>query len=116
MALLLYVSFCGLCPGGNRRSESSPGNEYLDCSSAGHQVENDTDDGEDQQDMDPRADGVHANHTEQPQYEQNDGDCPKHVFSPETCKAISSAVGLSISQPRTASCGKLRGTAMRLPL
>jgi hypothetical protein len=54
--------------------------------SAREQVEDDTDDGEDQEKMDPCANGINANYPKQPQYEQNDCDRPKHLSSPETCR------------------------------
>jgi hypothetical protein len=56
------------------------GKRCLNGPPAREQVEDDADDREDQEKMDPRSDGVHADYAEQPQNEQNDGDRPKHVL------------------------------------
>jgi hypothetical protein len=71
-----------------------PGDEDLDCPSAREQIEDDRDDGEDKKQVNPCADGVYAHYSEQPQYKQDHGNRPKHTFSPESCPAIASAMGL----------------------
>ena len=49
------------------------------CGTAtGEQVEDEYDDGEDDKDMNPSAEGIAADQTQQPEDEQNDGDGPKH--------------------------------------
>jgi hypothetical protein len=71
-----------------------PGEEDLSCPSAREQVEDDGDDGEDEEQVNPGSDGVYANYSQQPQYEQDHGDRPKHTFLLEGCPAIAPAVGL----------------------
>jgi hypothetical protein len=65
----------------------------LDRSSAGHQVEDDADNGKHKEDVNPGADGVYTDNSEQPQNKQDNRDRPKHSFSPETCPAMISAIG-----------------------
>jgi hypothetical protein len=50
----------------------------LERSSAGHEVKDEDDDGEDEQDMYPSAQGVTADEAENPQDEENDCNGPKH--------------------------------------
>ena len=50
----------------------------LERSSAGHEVEDEDDDGENQEDVDPAAEGVTADQTHDPENEENDSDGPKH--------------------------------------
>jgi hypothetical protein len=51
----------------------------LDSSSTGEQVEDEHDDGENQQNVDPSAKRVAANEAYEPEDEEDDCDCPKHV-------------------------------------
>jgi ABC-type Zn2+ transport system substrate-binding protein/surface adhesin len=52
----------------------------LKCSSSGEQVEDKDNDGQDEEDVNPSAHCVAADQTENPEYEKNDGDRPKHVW------------------------------------
>lgn len=52
---------------------------FLYGTTAGEQVEDENDDGEDDEDMNPSAEGVAADQAQQPEDEENDGDGPKHV-------------------------------------
>jgi hypothetical protein len=36
--------------------------------------------------MDPAPEGVAADHADQPKYKENNGDGPKHCFSPESAR------------------------------
>ena len=72
--------------------EASAAQLMLDRASAREQVEDEHDDGEDEEEMNPAAEGVAADDAKQPQYEQNDGDRPKHFFPPEICPAISAGL------------------------
>ena len=63
-----------------RGSPDDRDDRLLDSPSSREQVEDQHDDGEHQEDMDPRAYRVYAHYSEQPKDEQNDCDCPKHYF------------------------------------
>jgi hypothetical protein len=78
MDLLLYVLLRKKArwPSGNWDSLGGAS----DCASAGEEVEDEYDDGQDEKYVDPAAEGVTADHAKQPKDEQNDGDCPKHRF------------------------------------
>jgi hypothetical protein len=47
-------------------------------SSAGQEVEDEHNDGEDQKDVNPSAQRITANESYDPEEEENNGDCPKH--------------------------------------
>jgi hypothetical protein len=51
----------------------------LKGSSPGHQIEDEHDDGKDEKDMDPSAQCVAADESYDPEEEENNCDCPKHV-------------------------------------
>jgi hypothetical protein len=51
----------------------------LKCSSAGQEVKDKNDDGKDQEDMNPTAQGVAADQSYDPENEEDNGDCPKHL-------------------------------------
>jgi hypothetical protein len=53
------------------------------CSSATDQLNNEDYQRNDQQDMDVRANHVESNEADQPKYQQNQKNCPKHRVSPE---------------------------------
>jgi hypothetical protein len=57
-----------------------PARAGLECAPSGEQIEDEDDDGEHEKDVNPAAQGVTADQPEKPQYDQNDGDCPKHVL------------------------------------
>jgi len=50
----------------------------LERSSAGHEVEDEHDNGENQKDVYPSTQGVTANESYDPKYEKDNRDCPKH--------------------------------------
>jgi hypothetical protein len=51
----------------------------LNGSSAGHEVEDQNDNGENQKDMNPAPEGIAADQTYDPEDEEDNGDSPKHV-------------------------------------
>ena len=55
------------------------GCERLQCSPARQQIEDKNDDGENQQKVDPAAEGVTAHEAENPKNYKDDGDRPKHM-------------------------------------
>ena len=52
----------------------------LQRAAACDEVEDENDDGEDDEEMNPSAEGVAADQAQQPEDEENDGDGPKHCF------------------------------------
>src|ERR1700738_3700611 len=80
----------------------------LKCASAGEQVEDEDDDGEDEKDVNPATQGVAANQTYDPEDEEDNGDCPKHFvgllgdpgFVPPGSQSRSGPCGLPV-----VSCG-----------
>jgi hypothetical protein len=50
----------------------------LQRSSAGEKIEDEHNDCEDEKDVDPAAEGVAADESNDPEDEENNGDCPKH--------------------------------------
>jgi hypothetical protein len=52
----------------------------LESSSAGEEVEDEDDDGEDEKDVDPATQGVAANQSYDPEDEEDNSDCPKHFL------------------------------------
>jgi hypothetical protein len=56
--------------------QSSPD---LDGSSARHEIEDEHDDGENQKDMNPTSQCVAADESYNPEDEENNRNCPKHV-------------------------------------
>jgi hypothetical protein len=50
-----------------------------DGSSAGHEIEDEHDDGEYQKDMNPSSQCVTADESHNPEDEENNCNCPKHV-------------------------------------
>jgi hypothetical protein len=91
----------------------------LYASTAGEQVEDENDDGENQQKMDPAAHGVTADEAQNPENYENDGDSPKHgVGLLEMCAAVCesdrrSAVGTQEAR-QGVRYGKLPGRMTRL--
>src|SRR6266478_1716821 len=63
-----------------------------DDSSAGHEIEDEHDDGENQKDMNPPSQGVAADESQDPEDEENNCNCPKHVCSPRRLPALASPV------------------------
>jgi hypothetical protein len=51
-----------------------------DGSSAGHQIEDEHDDGENQKDMNPASQCVAADESYDPENEENNRNCPKHFL------------------------------------
>jgi hypothetical protein len=62
------------------RTQRARANIFLNRPSSGEQIEDEHDDGEDQENVYPAPEGIAADHAKQPQYEQYDGDRPKHSF------------------------------------
>jgi hypothetical protein len=52
---------------------------WLERPSAGHEIEDEDDDGEDKENMYPATKGVAADESNDPENEENNGDCPKHL-------------------------------------
>ncbi len=52
----------------------------LESLSARQQVEDEDNERQDEKDMNPSAERVAADQAENPEDEQDDGDCPKHLF------------------------------------
>src|SRR5260370_27868438 len=63
-----------------------------DDSSARHEIEDEHDDGENQKDMDPSSQRVAADESEDPENEENDGNCPKHLCTPRRLPGLTSPV------------------------
>jgi hypothetical protein len=59
---------------------------WLERSSTGHQVEDEHDDGKDQEDVNPSAEGVTADESYDPEDEKNNRDCPKHFVLLDDCR------------------------------
>jgi hypothetical protein len=76
-----------LCCGDNVRAR-------LESASARQQVEDQNDNGENQQKMNPAAQRITADQAEEPEYDQDNGDRPKHN------KALRNIVRLGESHPR----------------
>jgi hypothetical protein len=56
---------------------------WLDATPSAEKVKNEDDDGEDEENVDPRAHGINADDTQKPQNYEDDGDSPKHCWPPE---------------------------------
>ena len=84
-------------------------------SPAGHEVEDEHNNGEDKKDVNPTAQGVAADESYYPEDEKNNGDGPKHCRSPKR-----SRFGFSGSQNGVqllaVTCGKVPGPSVRLPV
>jgi len=59
---------------------------WLERSSTGEQVEDEHDDGKDQKDVNPSAEGVTADESYDPEDEKNNCDCPKHLALLDDCR------------------------------
>jgi hypothetical protein len=68
------------------------GTGLLERSSSGHQVEDEHDDGKDQKDVNPSAEGVTADESYDPEDEKNNGDCPKHFVLLDDCRFLATPV------------------------
>jgi len=58
----------------------------LQRSSTGQQIEDEHDDGKDQKDVNPSAEGIAAYKPNDPEDEKNDRDCPKHLVLLDDCR------------------------------
>jgi hypothetical protein len=52
---------------------------WLERPSAGHEIEDEDDYGEDKENVNPATEGVAADESNDPKNEENNGDCPKHL-------------------------------------
>jgi hypothetical protein len=73
--------FPALFPNKKHRGTSAASTEKLRLkgSSAGQEVKDENDDGENQKDMNPAAEGIAADQTYDPKDEEDNGDSPKHL-------------------------------------
>ena len=88
----------------------------LQRSSTGQQIEDEHDDGKDQKDVNPSAEGVAAYKPNDPEDEKNNRDCPKHFVLLDDFRFYFSGFASDGVQNTSPSCGKLRGTSGRLPV
>jgi hypothetical protein len=58
----------------------------LKRSSSREKIKDEHDDGKDQKDVNPPAEGVAADESYYPEDEKNNGDCPKHFFLLDDCR------------------------------
>jgi hypothetical protein len=65
----------------------------LNRSPAGHKVVNKNDDGKNQKDMNPAAEGIAADQSYDPENEEDNRNSPKHCRSPELMSGGVPAVG-----------------------
>jgi hypothetical protein len=94
--------------------EDSVASILLYCAAAGEQVEDDEDDGDQEKEMNPCAEHMKSDKANQPEYEQNNGDGPKHCdFSCELPGDVFCRGGGKTD--RGPPCDKLRITGKRLP-
>jgi len=87
-----------------------------ECSPAGEEVEDKDDDGENEKDMDPAAQGVTANESYYPEKEKDDGDRPKHCCSPQRLPVFTSSGSPGNTQNASGSCIKVRAEYRGLPV
>jgi hypothetical protein len=66
----------------------------LERSSSRNKIEDDADDSQHQKDVNPRADSVYTDYSEEPQYKQDYCNRPKHFRSPKVCAAYVLPSGL----------------------
>ncbi len=62
------------------QSVRSGEDEFLYRATAGEEAEDEQDDSDDEQEMNPCSEDVKPDEANEPEKEQNDGDCPKHWF------------------------------------
>lgn len=58
----------------------------LDCPSSGEKIEDQYDDRKDEEQVDPAPECVAADHAEQPQDKEHNGNRPKHLLSPKPAR------------------------------
>ena len=88
----------------------------LESSSAGEEVEDEDDDGEDEKDVDPATQGVAADQSYDPKDEEDNSDCPKHFcWSPQGNSAFVSA-GYNRLHALCVPCCKVRDMGCGLPV
>jgi hypothetical protein len=76
-----------------------------DGSPAGHEIEDEHDDGENQKDMNPSSQRVAADESQDPEDEENDRDCPKHFCSPTRLPDFAFPVrSMCSTDPQVISC------------
>jgi hypothetical protein len=88
----------------------------LERSSTGEEIEDEHNDGEDQKDVDPAAEGITANKSQDPEDEKNYRDCPKHFVLLDDCRFYLRRFAGGGAQKTGPSCGKLPSTSSRLPV
>ena len=81
---------------------------WLYCSSTRQKVKDKNDDGQNEQDMDPSAEGVTADESYDPEDEEDNSDCPEHFVVLLMCATLTGLPNTQMkfraSQP---SCGKV---------